>query len=59
MPWVRFTRDFDWSPRPSWTRAHKAGSVFLATRAEAAAAIKAGAAVRVAKPGAQEQAVRS
>ena len=38
MPWVRFTADMDWKPKPSVTISYKAGMVRLVTRACASAA---------------------
>lgn len=51
---VRFSRNFDWSPRRfsgAVTLAYSAGSIVSVTRACAAKAIKAGAAVRVDRNG--------
>lgn len=50
MPWIRFERDFDWRPTPRVTIAHKAGKTYLVTTPCAAAAISAGAGVKVMKP---------
>jgi hypothetical protein len=50
MPWVKFTRDFDWKVpgKRAWL-AFKSGSRQLVTTAQADDAIKAGAAIRVKK----------
>ncbi len=45
MPWVRFTRDFDWKPKPAVTVAYRAGTTVNVTRACAAQAIERGRAV--------------
>jgi hypothetical protein len=50
MPWVRFLRNFDWTPTPAVTVAFKAGSVKLVTTACARRAIATGAAEKTAKP---------
>ncbi|MGR9420659.1 hypothetical protein [Rhizobium leguminosarum] len=41
MPWVRFTADMDWKPKPAVTIGYKVGMVRLITRACAEAAIAA------------------
>lgn len=48
MPWVRFTRPYNWKPRLAVTVAYEPGD-YLVTRACAARATVAGAAVRLAK----------
>lgn len=48
--WVRFVRDFDFSPKPSVTVAYKQGMRLFVTRAAADAAIGAGAAVASRRP---------
>lgn len=50
MPWIRFTRDIDFSPKPSVTIAYKQGMRLFVTRAAAQAAIGAGAAVASSRP---------
>lgn len=40
MPWVRFTKDFDWR-QPGFTVAFKAGTTKLVTRDAAAKAVAA------------------
>lgn len=50
MPWLRFTANFDWSPRYGVTRAYKAGMVQNVTRRCRDAAVAAGKAVRLDKP---------
>lgn len=51
MPWIRFTHDFDWSPRFGVTIAYKQGMRLFVTRAAAAAAKARNAAVASTKPG--------
>lgn len=50
MPWVRFTRPFDWWLRPRIVQSFKAGEERLVTTPCANAAIKADAAVRIKRP---------
>lgn len=50
MPWVRFTADFDFKPKPPVTLAFKAGAVRYVTRACAAAAIAVGKALPTERP---------
>lgn len=50
MPWVRFTVDFDFKPKPAVTIAYHAGSVVLVTTPCAMQAIAAGKAARTTKP---------
>lgn len=47
MPWLRFTADFDWKPRPQVTQAFLAGQERNVTTLCAEAAIAKGRAVRV------------
>lgn len=49
MAWVRFTRNFDWKPKPSVTIAYKKGSTLIVKAACADAAVRKGAAIRVKK----------
>lgn len=52
--WVRFLRDFDWSPSEAHGRVtvrFKAGDIHFVRRACAAAALEAGAAEEVERPG--------
>ncbi|MER2536032.1 MAG: hypothetical protein ABTQ31_12800 [Rhizobiaceae bacterium] len=51
MPWVRFTADFDFKPKPLVTIAYRAGHVLNVTSDCAAKAIAAGKAVRMKKSG--------
>jgi hypothetical protein len=51
MPWVRFTCDFDWSPRFGVTVAYKQGMRLFVTRGAAEEAKAKGAAVASTKPG--------
>lgn len=44
MPWVKFTRDFDWNPVKPVTVAYKAGMCKMVTTPCAKAAIAKGAA---------------
>jgi len=44
MPWVRFTRDFEYRPRPRAIQIFRRGQVLLVTRACAQAAVDSGAA---------------
>jgi hypothetical protein len=46
MPKVRFIRDFDWCPRAGVIVAFRAGMELSVTRAAAAKAVAAGAAVK-------------
>lgn len=50
MPWLRFTADFDFKPRPQVTIAYRAGEEKNVPTACAAAAVKAGKAVRLPRP---------
>lgn len=50
MPWIRFTSDFDFRPRPQVTIAYKAGMHLLVTTACADLAVAKGRAVRQGKP---------
>ncbi|RVI58533.1 hypothetical protein CN189_26165 [Sinorhizobium meliloti] len=50
MPWVRFTADFDFKPKPPVTLAFKAGVVRYVTRACAAEAIAASKALPTERP---------
>lgn len=50
MPWVRFTSDFDFKPKPQVTQAYKDGAVKLVTTACANAAIAAGKGEKAQKP---------
>ena len=49
MPWVRFTADFDWSPRYGATIAYRAGMVLNVTRRCRDGAVKANKAVAMIK----------
>lgn len=55
MPWVRFTEDFDWSPKFGVTKAYKAGMTLLVTTRCANKAVEAKRAVKVAKPKAKAE----
>jgi hypothetical protein len=46
MPWVRFTDNFDWRPKPQVTIAYKAGMHLLVTTPCAEQAVAAGKAVK-------------
>lgn len=48
MPWVKFSRDFDWA-RPGFTIAYKQGMHINVTRACASSAAAAGAAAAMAR----------
>ncbi|WP_374833909.1 hypothetical protein [Paenochrobactrum pullorum] len=50
MPWLRFTSDFDWSPRYGVTIAYLAGMEMSVTRRCAEAAMKAGKAEKLPTP---------
>jgi hypothetical protein len=50
MPWVRFTADMDWKPKPAVTIGYKAGMVRLVTRACAAKAFAVGKAEKTERP---------
>lgn len=51
MPWVCFTRNFDWQPTGArWMIAYKAGSVHLVKRVVAEKAIKEGKAKAIERP---------
>jgi len=50
MPWVRFTKAFDWKPTLKVMFAYKAGAVYLVKRACADQAIKEGKAVEIERP---------
>ncbi|MEQ1901862.1 MAG: hypothetical protein ABL866_14160 [Devosia sp.] len=49
MPWIKFTADFDFRPKPAVTLAYRAGQVVLVTTACAKAAIDKGRAERTSK----------
>lgn len=49
MPWVRFTADHDWKPRPAVTIAYKAGMTLNVPGAAADEAVARGRAVRMRK----------
>lgn len=49
MPWLRFTGDFDWKPKPSVTVAFLNGQERLVTTPCANAAVARGKAVRLRK----------
>lgn len=49
MPWVRFTSDFDFKPKPGVTLAYLRGDVLNVPRAASAAALCAGKAVAMKK----------
>ncbi|EHK56821.1 hypothetical protein [Allomesorhizobium alhagi] len=49
MPWVRFTADFDWKPRPQVTIAYRMGQEVNVTTLCAARAVSASMAVRIKK----------
>lgn len=57
MAWVRFTADYDWSPRYGVTIAYKAGMTLNVTAACATLAIAAGKAVRMRKARKDEEPV--
>ena len=48
MPWVKFSRDFDWT-RPGFTIAYKQGMHLNVTRACASSATASGAATHMAR----------
>lgn len=50
MPWLRFTGDFDFRPKPAVTIAYLAGQVRLVTTSCSITAITAGKAVKSTKP---------
>lgn len=50
MPWVRFTKDFDWRKAPRVVTAYKAGMVLLVSQAARDAATAAGAALDTPRP---------
>lgn len=50
MPWVRFTTDFDFKPKPSVTLAFLSGQERCVTSACAALAVEHGKGVRLRKP---------
>lgn len=50
MPWVRFTRDFDYKPKPRVFQVYPKGYVGLVTTACAKEAIGENAAVKIKKP---------
>lgn len=50
MPWVRFTADFDFKPKPAVTIAYRAGMERLVTTGCARLAIERQRAERVRKP---------
>lgn len=54
MPWVRFTADFDWKPKPTVTMAYKAGDTKLVTTPCARQAKALGRAEPVRKPHGQQ-----
>lgn len=51
MPWLKFTRDFDWQPPGArWMVAYKAGSVMLVQQEAAEKAIREGKAEPTERP---------
>lgn len=50
MPWVKFTADFDWKPKPAVTVAYHAGQTKLVTTACARRAKAQGRAEAASKP---------
>lgn len=50
MPWVHFTADFDWKPKPQVTIAYREGQRFLVTTPCANAALAKGVAVKLKTP---------
>lgn len=50
MPWVRFTADYDFRPKPGVTIAYNGGWVGLVTTPCANEAVAAGKAERTSKP---------
>jgi len=50
MPWVKFTKDYDWKPRHNVMFSYRAGSVHLVKSAVALDAIARGKAVPTARP---------
>jgi hypothetical protein len=51
MPWVRFTKNFDWQPpNVRWMVAYKAGGRYLVKQVVAEKAVKEGKAVYVERP---------
>ena len=48
--WVKFTKDFDFKPKPTVTKAYKAGMVENVTQACAEQAIALGKAEKTARP---------
>lgn len=51
MPWVKFTKNFDWQPpNAKWMMAFKAGTVRLVKQIIANQAIKEGKAVQAERP---------
>lgn len=50
MPWIKFTADFDFKPRPAVTIGHTANTTRLVNRACAEAAQAAGKAIPAKRP---------
>lgn len=50
MPWCRFVKNFDWSPRYGVEIAYRAGNIYLVTTACSRAALMAGAALLTRNP---------
>jgi len=50
MPWMRFSADWDWKPRPSTTVAFRSGDIKFVTRACASRALAAGKAESTERP---------
>lgn len=55
MPVVRFLKDFDWKPTPSYTIAYRAGTQMLVTTACSRKAVAKGRAELVNKPRRRKQ----
>ncbi|WP_273785606.1 hypothetical protein [Brucella intermedia] len=51
MPWVHFTADFDWKPKPQVTIAYRKGRRLIVTTPCASAALAKGVAEKMKTPG--------
>lgn len=58
MPWVYFSRNYEFKPRPNWMVLYRAGGTYLVTRACAERAIATEAAIPAQRPEMDRDAAR-
>lgn len=59
MPWVYFSRNYEFKPRPNWMVLYRAGGTYLVTRACAEHAIALEVAIPAQRPARNEDAART